>query len=77
MSKHKLELVELTNMCMIQDMSTNRVLVQVREKKDWDGISFPGGHVEFGESVVQSVIREVQEETGLTVENLKPCGLKD
>lgn len=77
MSKHELELVELTNMCMIQDLSTNRVLVQVRDKNDWDGISFPGGHVELGESVVQSVIREVQEETGLIVDNLKPCGLKD
>ncbi len=63
MSKHNLELVELTNMCMIQDLSTNKVLVQVRNKNDWDGISFPGGHVEMGESIVQSVIREVQEET--------------
>lgn len=77
MAKHDLELVELTNMCMIQDLSTNKVLVQVRDKNDWDGISFPGGHVELGESIVQSVIREVQEETGLMVDNLKPCGLKN
>lgn len=77
MSKHELELVELTNMCMIQDLSANKVLVQVREKNDWNGISFPDGHVELGEPIVQSVIREVKEETGLIITNLKPCGLKD
>lgn len=77
MSKHELELVELTNMCMVQDLLTGKVLVQVRNKNDWGGISFPGGHVEFGESIVQSVIREVEEETGLKVANLIPCGLKD
>lgn len=34
MSKHELELVELTNMCIIQELSTNKVLVQVREKNE-------------------------------------------
>lgn len=38
---------------------------------------FPGGHVEKGESIVQSVIREIQEETGLIVSNIVPCGIKD
>lgn len=77
MAKHELELVELTNMCMIYDEKTDKVLVQVRDKNDWDGISFPGGHVEKGESFNQSVIREVLEETGLLIENLIPCGIKD
>jgi len=77
MSKHELELVELTNMCMIYDKKTDEVLVQVRDKNDWDGISFPGGHVEVGESFNQSVVREVEEETGLLVENIIPCGYKD
>lgn len=77
MAKHELESVELTNMCMIQDSVTGKILVQVRNKNDWDGISFPGGHVEKGESIVQSVIREVQEETGLIINEVKPCGLKD
>lgn len=77
MAHHELESVELTNMCMIQDPVTGKVLVQIRNKNDWDGISFPGGHVEKGESVVQSVIREVQEETGLIVSEVKPCGMKD
>lgn len=77
MAKHELEMVELTNMCMIEDKKSGKVLVQVRNKNDWDGISFPGGHVDVGESFVKSVIREVKEETGLDVSNLKPCGLKD
>ncbi len=77
MSKHEAELVELTNMCMIIDEKTNKVLVQIRDKNDWDGISFPGGHVEVGEAIVPSVIREVKEETGLTISNVIPCGFKD
>lgn len=64
-----------TNMCMITDCSGN-VLVQDRMKPDWPGVAFPGGHVEPGESFVESVIREVQEETGLTVENPVLCGIK-
>ncbi len=77
MAKHELELVELTNMCMIRDFKTNKVLVQVRDKNDWDGISFPGGHVEKGESIYESTIREVREETGLIVKDLTFCGIKD
>ena len=67
---------ELCNMCMVQD-SAGRVLVQERLPKPsnpWSGLTFPGGHVEPGETVVASVIREVQEETGLTVSNLQNCG---
>lgn len=77
MSKHELEKVELTNMCMIEDNVTNKMLVQVRDKNDWDGISFPGGHVEKGEPVIPSVIREVKKETGLDIKNIIPCGFKD
>lgn len=67
--------VELTNMCMVCD--GDKVLVQDRAKPGWPGITFPGGHVEPGEGVVGSVIREVFEETGLTVENPRLCGVKD
>lgn len=75
MEKYELELVELTNMCMIE--KTNKLLVQVRDKNDWDGISFPGGHIEKGESFNKSVEREIEEETGLLVKNLILCGYKD
>ena len=77
MSKHELENVEFTNMCMIIDEKTEKVLVQVRNKNDWDGISFPGGHIEKGEAIIPSVIREVKEETGLTISNVIPGGFKD
>ena len=67
---------ELTNMCMIYDGNGN-VLVQDRVKKTWPGITFPGGHVEKNESIVDSVMREVKEETGLDISNLEICGIKD
>jgi len=65
-----------TNMCMVQDAEGN-VLVQDRVDPSWRGIAFPGGHVEAGEAFVDSVIREVKEETGLTVSELRLCGIKD
>ena len=64
-----------TNMCMVTDGNGN-VLVQDRLNPDWPGITFPGGHVEPGESFVASVIREVYEETGLTIEDPVLCGTK-
>ena len=42
-----------------------------------NGLVFPGGHVEEGESLLESVVREMKEETGLTIENPKVCGFKD
>ena len=66
--------VEITNMCMVLDPATQRVVFQNRVKY-WTGLAFPGGHLEKGESLVDSAIREVHEETGLTVSNLKPCGI--
>ena len=67
---------ELTNMVMVYDKNTNRAVVQQRVKY-WKGISFPGGHVEKGESFIDSAKREVLEETGLKVDNLKLCGIID
>ena len=64
-----------TNMCMVYDHAGN-ILVQDRKAPDWPGLCFPGGHVEPGESFVESVIREVWEETGLTIENPILCGTK-
>ena len=50
----------------------------MRDRTDpsWPGICLPGGHVEPGESFVESVIREVREETGLTVQDPILCGVK-
>ena len=72
---HPTERCELTNLCMITD-AENRILVQDRTDSSWPGICFPGGHVEPGESFVASVIREVQEESGLVVipESIREIG---
>ncbi|MFR1598791.1 MAG: NUDIX domain-containing protein, partial [Coprobacillus cateniformis] len=53
------EKARITNLCMVYDKKGN-VLVQERLKKDWPGITFPGGHVEYLESFHDSVVREVK-----------------
>ena len=68
------EVVTITNMCMIYDGT--RVLVQDRADPEWPGITFPGGHVEKGESFTDAV-REVFEETGLRISAPQLCGIKD
>lgn len=67
--------IELTVMCMVYDGDS--ILLQNRAKPDWPGLSFPGGHVEPGESLTEAVIREVREETGLTIAHPVLCGVKD
>ncbi len=71
----RMQTVTITNMCMVYD--GNRVLVQDKCGNDWNGITFPGGHVEQNESFTDAVIREVKEETGLTVRAPRLCGIKD
>ena len=68
------ENVELTTLCLVS--RPGQVLLQNRVKKDWQGYALPGGHVEPGESIVDSVIREMKEETGLTICDPKLCGIK-
>lgn len=75
MSIDRTETVTLTNMCMVYH--GDELLVQDKIDDDWNGIMFPGGHVEKGESFTDAVIREVWEETGLTIASPQLCGVKD
>lgn len=72
----KTETVIFTNLCMVCDGAGN-VLVEDRVNPNWQGIAFPGGHVEYGEPFADAVIREVYEETGLTISDVKLCGIQD
>ncbi|MBO5274257.1 MAG: 8-oxo-dGTP diphosphatase [Clostridia bacterium] len=63
----------LTNMVMITDPENGKVLIQNRVKK-YPGYAFPGGHVDEGESIYDSAVREIKEETGYDVTELKSCG---
>ena len=49
-------------------------LVENRLKKDWPGLTFPGGHVEDEEMIEDAVYREMKEETGLELLDIKPRG---
>ena len=69
------QLATITNMCLVY--SGDKILVQERNKKDWPGLTFPGGHVEKGENFIASVIREVKEETGLTSYDPLLCGMEE
>lgn len=75
MSSKRAEPAVFTNMCMIYDDEGN-ILVQDRVDPGWPGLTFPGGHVDRGESFTRSVIREVYEETGLKIRNPELCGIK-
>ena len=61
---------------MIKINRGNDVLVLDKVKKyGWEGLTFPGGHVEKMESITDSVIREAKEETNLDVENIRYIGM--
>lgn len=75
-ARHKMrtEQVELTVLCLIHNEDS--YLLQDRVKKDWKGYTLPGGHIETGESIVDAVVREMKEETGLTIKAPRLCGVK-
>lgn len=69
-----IEKVIFMNMCMVYDNEGN-VLALDKEGKGYSGTTFPGGHVETGETFKESVIREIYEETGLTIQNPRLTGI--
>ena len=68
------EPTELCVLCLLY--RGDEILIQHRNKADWKGWVLPGGHVEHGESIVRAVIREMQEESGYTIEHPQLCGIK-
>ena len=71
---HRTEQAELTVLCLLTD--GDRLLLQNRVRQAWQGYALPGGHVEPGESFVDAVVREMREETGLTILHPRLAGLK-
>lgn len=70
---HSQKRVKLTIMCMVYK-DDGSFLVENRLKKDWPGLTFPGGHVEDDELIEDAVIREMKEETGLDLFEVEPRG---
>lgn len=71
----RVERAIFTVMVMVSDGNGN-VLIQNRNDKSWPGFCFSGGHVEPGESFTDAAVREIWEETGLHIEDLRLCGVK-
>lgn len=69
----KISKVILSNMCMVYH--NDEILVMNRIKSDWPGLTFPGGHVEDNETIEESVIREIKEETNLDINDVKLVGI--
>ncbi len=63
--KHPSEKVIFMNMCML--VRGDEVLALDKVNSSYTGITFPGGHVEEGETFRDAVVREMQEETGYTI----------
>ena len=68
---------ELTTLCYIEKDGQYLMLHRTKKKNDpskdlWMGV---GGHFEQGESPEECVLREVKEETGLTLTSWRLCGI--
>jgi len=53
-------------------IKNDKVLLGKRKNSHGDGTwAFPGGHLEFGESIKECARREIFEETGIQIKNLR------
>ena len=56
-------------MAVVLNKEKNKVLLLQRDEEPGKGLwAFPGGHVERGHDLFETIKNEVKEETGLTVE---------
>ena len=68
---------ELTTLCYLEKDECYLMLHRVKKEKDinkdkWIGV---GGHFEYGESPEECLLREVREETGLTLTSFRMRGI--
>jgi 8-oxo-dGTP diphosphatase len=52
---------------LIKNQYDNFLFVREKKSKIYGKLNLPGGHLEFNETIIQCAYREIQEETGLTV----------
>jgi len=57
--------------------SDGKILALHKVSQEYSGVTFPGGHIEPGESLTDAVFREVHEETGLSIRSVHLCGIYD
>lgn len=60
---------------MVMAENENNEILTIDRIKSWNGITFPGGHLEPDESVLDCARREVLEETGIRIKGLSLNGL--
>lgn len=60
---------------MVRVENEERQVLAVDRVKSWQGLTFPGGHVEAQESFFDCARREVEEETGIRITDLSLTGV--
>ena len=72
MSDHEDPIPRVVVSAVIQDARGHLLLVRRRDDGLWCS---PGGHVDFGETVIEALHREVMEEAGVTMEVRRLAGV--
>lgn len=65
--------ITITTMCALINEQNEWLFIE--RTKNWKGLALPGGHIEEDESITECIIREILEETGLTLLDLTFKGI--